>query len=451
MTASLPRPDPPSPDLGTPRRDDSRVAARRTLEVIGTGAGAVALWPIVGFSAPLLLLPLVAHVTGMLAGYTVLVMIALMSRWPVLERGIGADRLASWHRHGGRVVLALVVVHASAAVQAWADLRGQSFPAALVEVLGFRWLISATVAAGLMVTVAAVSIKHARRRLTYERWHAVHLLGYVAIALSFLHQLGGPDLAGRPALQVGWALLYAHTFALVLRYRVLAPLRSATRHRLQVQAVVEEVPGVVSIVLAGRHLDELRAEAGQFFRWRFLTPDTWLSAYPFSLSAPARSDRLRLTVKALGDGSRLVQQIEVGTWVVAEGPYGAMTASRRTRRNVLLVAGGVGITPMRTLFETMPLEPGQDLVLLYRADGPEHIVFRYELDLLAARRRARVVYLLGPNPDLVSPRSLTRLVPDLRERDVYLCGPPGLSAAVRTNLATAGHPTRLLHEERFGF
>ncbi len=431
-----------------------RAAARRVLKVMAACGAVVGLWPVavaVAAPAPVALLPVIAHVTGMLAGYGVLVMIVLMSRWPVLERGTGADRLSRWHGYGGRVVLSLVLVHAFAAVQAWASLRGQAFPVALAQVLGFPWLISATVATVLMVTVAVVSVRQARRRLSYERWHGIHLLGYVAIALSFLHQLGGPDLAGHPVLQVFWSLLYAHTFALVLRHRFLAPLRAAGRHRLRVTQVVEEVPGVVSIVVEGRHLEELDAEPGQFFRWRFLTPDTWLTAHPFSLSAPRQGNRLRLTVKDLGNGSKLLQHVEVGTWVVAEGPYGAMTAERRTQRDVLLIAGGVGITPMRALFETIPMKADQDLVLLYRADRPEHIVFRHELDMLAERRRAKVIYLLGSDPGLLSSRSLHRLVPDLVARDVYLCGPPGLSAAVRNNLAEAGHPERLLHEERFTF
>ena len=166
--------------------------------------------------------------------------------------------------------------------------------------------------------------------------------------------------------------------------------------------VVDEGAGVVSIEVEGEHLDELRAEAGQFFRWRFLTPDTWLTAHPFSLSAPPTGDRLRLTVKALGAGSTRLQSIAVGTWVVAEGPYGAMTAARRIRRNVLLVAGGVGITPMRALFETMPLAPGQDLTLLYRARDLEQVLFRDELEMIARRRGARPHYLLGRDPDCLT-------------------------------------------------
>ncbi len=52
--------------------------------------------------------------------------------------------------------------------------------------------------------------------MSYETWHAVHLLVYLGVALSFVHQLGGPDLAGHRVLQVLWALLYTQVFALVL-------------------------------------------------------------------------------------------------------------------------------------------------------------------------------------------------------------------------------------------
>jgi predicted ferric reductase len=164
-------------------------------------------------------------------------------------------------------------------------------------VLGMPLLPSATVGTVLMVAAAVVSVRAARRRLRHERWHAVHLLMYVAIALSFGHMLAGPDLVGHLWLQVGRALAYTHAFVLVLRHRVLAPLRQAARHRLRVTEVRPEGPGVVSIHVAGQHLPELQAEPGQFFRWRFLTPDHRLTAHPFSLSAAPTATTLRLTVK----------------------------------------------------------------------------------------------------------------------------------------------------------
>jgi predicted ferric reductase len=417
----------------------------------GAGAAAVSL---IGAPRPVPLdAGLIAHVAGMLAGYLAAVMVILMSRAPVLEHRVGSDVLARWHARGGQLFLGLVLTHAGAAVQAWATSRRQDLVTSLVSVLDLSWLKAATAGTALLLAIVAMSIWAARRAVSYEVWHAVHLLTYVGIALSFVHELAGPNLAGYPVVQVLWTLLHAYAFALVLRYRVMAPLENTWRHRLRVQAVVPEADGVVSIIMRGRHVSEFGAEAGQFFRWRFLTPSTWRGAHPFSLSAVPRGDLLRITVKALGAGSRLVQTVRPGTLVLAEGPSGAMTGDRRTRASVLLIAGGVGITPMRALFESLDVAPGR-LTLLYRASSPGDVVFRAELTHIARRREAEIIWMVGPSsaPQLaMTGDNLQRLVPDVAERDVYLCASARLSAAVRTALQEAGLPRRRLHEEVFAF
>jgi predicted ferric reductase len=464
MSAPTARTTPPgdtaSPgDGGPPARHPGNAAysvrPNTVLTAIAVGGLLCVAWPLLlalRGPVPAQLAPTVAHICGLTAGYGVVVLIGLMSRTPALERGIGADRLARWHGRGGRAVVVLVLLHAWAAVAAWAGGRRESTALAFWHVLRLPWLISATIGAVLLLVVAGVSIRAARRRVRYERWHSVHLLVYIAVALGFAHQLAGPDLTGHRIVQVLWALLYTQVFALVLVHRVITPLRNATRHRMRVHAVLPEAPGVVSIVIEGRQLDELHAESGQFFRWRFLTPDLWWTAHPFSLSAAPHSTRLRLTVKALGDGSGTLQQLEPGTWVMAEGPYGAMTAQRRVHRDVLLIAGGVGITPMRALFETMPLGPGQDLLLLYRVRADTDIVFRAELEEIARERAgARLVYLDGAQVGPFTPRVFWWFVPNLPDRDVYLCGPPAMADAVRDALHQAGLPAEQLHEERFDF
>jgi ferredoxin-NADP reductase len=225
------------------------------------------------------------------------------------------------------------------------------------------------------------------------------------------------------------------------------------RHRLRVIAVVPEADGVVSLIMQGRHVDELDAQAGQFFRWRFLTAATWRTAHPFSLSAVPHGDLLRITVKALGDGSRLIHAVRPGTVVLPEGPSGAMTAHRRSRHSVLLIAGGVGITPMRALFESIEIGAGR-LTLLYRASRPGDVIFRAELEEIAPRRGGEIIWMVGPSRDprlQMTAATLRRLVPDIAERDVYLCASPGLSGAVRTALRQAGLPRTRLHEEAFSF
>lgn len=174
-------PEPAPADSGRGLAPDDVLAA------VGVGGALVAVWPVVlalRLPGPVPLSGLLAHVSGMLAGYGVVVLIGLMSRAPALERGVGADRLSRWHSRGGRAVVLLVLVHAAAAVISWADSRGEDLLLAIWHVLRLPGLIAATVGTLLILAVAVVSVRAARRRVSYERWHAVHLLVYVGVSRS---------------------------------------------------------------------------------------------------------------------------------------------------------------------------------------------------------------------------------------------------------------------------
>ncbi|MFE0175454.1 ferric reductase-like transmembrane domain-containing protein [Streptomyces sp. NPDC059002] len=392
-----------------------------------------------------------AHLTGLLAGYGVLVMLFLMARVPAVEHGVGADRLARRHAIGGRYVLSLCAGHALLALFGYAAHADTDLLDATRDLLGYPGLAAAAAGTALLVAVGVTSARAVRRRVPHETWRAVHLLTYLGAALAFVHQLAGPDVAGSVLTGWLWALAHATVGVLLFWYRLVVPVRQALRHSLRVIDVRTEGPGVVSVLVQGIGLDELRAEPGQFFRWRFLQRRLWHTALPFSLSAPVRDDTLRITVKAVGDHTRRMRRLKPGTRVLATGPFGALTAHRRTRRKVLLLAGGVGITPLRALFETLPGGPG-DLTLLYRAGSSEQLVLREELEAIAASRRAGLHYLLGRSDaafDGLAPQALRNLLPDLAEHDVYLCGPPGMSAAATAALVRAGVPEERIHAECF--
>jgi ferredoxin-NADP reductase len=287
-----------------------------------------------------------------------------------------------------------------------------------------------------------------RRQLRYETWYFVHLYGYLAIALAFSHQIAtGKDFVGNPAARAYWTALYVFTLAALVLFRVGLPLFRAARHRLRVSRVVEEAAGVISIEITGRRLDRVRAEPGQFFLWRFLTSGRWWQAHPFSLSAPPDGRRLRITVKDSGDFTAGLRALEPGTRVLAEGPYGSFTANARRRSRVALIAGGAGITPVRALIETMPAGHG-DIALVYRVPRPEELVFRAELEELARARGADLHFVIGPGSDL-SGDALARLIPDIAERDAFVCGPPGMVDATRASLLATGLPARHIFTERF--
>jgi predicted ferric reductase len=255
------------------------------------------------------------------------VLIALVARIPPLERGIGADRLARWHAKGGRYAVSLVVAHGllitwGYAVSAHTDVvtEGSRLLRSYPDVL------MATVAGLLLVGVGVTSARAARKRLRYETWYFLHFSTYLAVALAFSHQFAtGADFMTSLRARLVWGGMYAAVAAAILWYRFLVPVRQALRHQLRVESVQPEADGVVSIVVSGRHLEELQAESGQFFRWRFLTRDLWWVSSPYSLSAPIRPDRMRFTVKALGEHSAALPELVPGTRVLTEGPYGALT------------------------------------------------------------------------------------------------------------------------------
>jgi predicted ferric reductase len=393
------------------------------------------------------LLTSLARLTGLLGAYSALIQVLLLARIPDLERLVGLDRLTIWHRWNGHACLYLILGHVGFSFYGYALLDGISLPREVTTMLGggnYPGMITATVGTALFVVVVASSIVIARRRLPYEWWYAVHLSAYAAIALGWFHQVPtGNELVLDTIAADYWASLYLATLGLLLAFRVARPVVNALRFRLRVAEVVHEAPGVVSLRIAGRRLDRLGASGGQFFLWRFLTPGHWWRSHPFSLSARPDGDSLRITVKALGDFTSAIGRIPVGTRVVAEGPFGAFTQAARRRDKVLLIGGGIGITPIRALLD----ELRGDVVVLYRVLSEDEAIFRDELP------NAVVVagdHATAEGSRLLSPEHLRELVPDIADRDVYVCGPPAMAdATVRS--VRAHVPSRHIHVERFAF
>ena len=392
------------------------------------------------------------RITGLLAGYTIGIVLLLMARIPAFERGVGSDRLARWHAIGGRYTVSLVVCHVLLIVWGYAVTAHTNPVHQTVSLVSsYPDMAMATAAAGLLVFVGIVSARAARRKLRYETWYYLHLYTYLAVALSFSHQLAtGAQFISDPPARAAWSSFYVIIGGLLIWHRLLTPVRSALRHRMRVVALETEAPGVVSVYISGEHLNELDAQPGQFFRWRFLTRNHWWAANPYSLSAAPQPRVLRITVKALGDHSGDLAGVRVGTKVLAEGPYGGFTAARRKRRKVLLIAAGVGITPIRTLFETLPGAPG-DITLLYRVSSPGSVLFHSELEAIARDRGHRFYLLSGPrgSGDPLSAGRLAKAIPDLRQHDVYLCGPPAMTDATIRSLRRCGVSPRRIHRESF--
>ena len=397
------------------------------------------------------------ELTALLGTYLALIQLVLMGRSPWLDEAFGMDRLAWAHRWLGFATVWLIAAHGVLTTIGYAIGDGRGVvDEAVTLLLTFPYVLWATVGFGLFVMVAVTSMRAARRRLSYETWFWLHWYAYLAIALAFLHQLfTGADFIHDQLAALYWIGLYVATVVLVLVFRFGQPAWTSARHRLRVHALRPEGPGVVSIYLEGRDLDRLAVRSGQYFVIRFLTRDHWWRGHPYSLSSAPNGRWLRITVKDLGDDSARIFAIRPGTAVWIEGPYGILTGARRTRHGVTLIAGGIGIAPLRALLESIAARPG-DLTLVYRVSHPEDLVFRDEIEKLAAHRGATVHYVVGHRRDSrtgdpLDRSEISRLVPRIAEHDVYVCGPTGFIESVERRLRDLGVPRGQVHAERFAY
>ena len=266
--------------------------------------------------------------------------------------------------------------------------------------------------------------------------------------MTFLHQISaGVHFVGVPVARAAWLLMYGGTAAAIVWWRVALPLARHFTLGVRVAAVVDEGAGLTSVWLRGAGLDRLDPRAGQFFLVRFLVPGHLLTSHPYSLSLVPTAENLRFTVGALGDHSSAVSQLRPGTRVLLEGPFGRMTADRARSRQVLLVAGGAGIGPIRALAEEL-VNSGRDVVVLHRAHSADRLGLASEFP---NTRGLRYVPLAGRRQQLgydpLLPAAIRRAVPDVRSRDVFVCGPPAMVDTVVASARALGVPRSAIHTE----
>lgn len=425
-----------------------RVVARTGLYAVLAVNAAVVAWFFAqaGFASNALIV--IGRLFGLYGALVMAFQLVLVARLPWLDRRIGMDRLTSWHRWTGFALLWTLLAHAVFIAFGYADGAGVGPVTEVVDLAETtEGVLRAVVALGVILVVGAVSARYARRRLAYETWHFIHLYTYVAVVLAFSHQVAvGTTFTSSAAATAYWYAVWGVALGAVIAGRAVLPLWRNRRHQFRVSAVVPESDNVVSVHVTGRDLDRLGAQAGQFFLWRFLTKDRWWQANPFSLSAAPDGRTLRLTAKAAGDGSAALRHLKVGTRVFAEGPYGAFTTLHRRKAESLLIAGGVGVTPIRALLEDLE----GHAVVIYRVGSDRDAVLYDELRDLAVAKGAELHLVTGPPvPDMLAARELARLVPDIADRDVFLCGPPPMMNAVLRSLGDLGVPKPQIHFERF--
>ena len=404
------------------------------------------------------------RLTGLVASALLLIQVFLMARVPWIEQAWGQDELARVHRLVGFTSFTLLMAHIVLITLGYAAASTAGLWGTIVDlVLNYPGMLLAVAGTAALVMVVVTSVKKARRRMRYESWHLIHLYAYLGAGLALPHQLwtGADFLSSTPATVFWWSL-YAGCAGSVLLFRVGLPAWRSLVSPIRVQEVRRDAAGVTTVTVGGPGVRHVPVSAGQFFQWRFLDGAGWSRANPYSISAAPDGRTLRITAAHVGEGSARLAALAPGTRVLLEGPYGRLHAGVRTRRKVLLMGSGIGITPLRSLLEELDQAPG-DVTVIHRVRSLQDAVLRSELESLAAQRGARFLLVEGRRVEhreswlpaqaahLGDVEALLQVVPDLSEHDVYVCGSDGWMTAVRQTALDAGVPAGAIHLERFAY
>jgi 3-phenylpropionate/trans-cinnamate dioxygenase ferredoxin reductase subunit len=398
---------------------------------------------------------------GLLATSLLVCAVVLPSRVRSLTRTLGIDGVLGIHRFIGLAVTLLVGLHIILV------LAAKPGNVALFDILHApnraRAAVGATVALAALV---ALTVLRRRLRQRYEVWRWAHLaLAGSVLVLSALHIWWLNHLVRDTAMRALFTVLAVAALG-VLGYRWLWLPIFGPRREYVVRELRTETSTVSTLVLEprrDRHQRGYRTLAfapGQF-AWIRLNPSIGAQEHPFTIASSAHLGLwTEFTIRHSGDFTNELRQLRPGSPVWVDGPHGAFTLDLRRCTGLVMIAGGVGITPMmsmlRTLAHRRDRRPHRLVVVARTLD---ELLFRAELSELQQRLDLTVVELLrSPPPSwtgasgAVDEDLLTALLPGAFRRnqlDYYLCGPPAMVTDVLTVLDGLDVPQPRIHTEQF--
>lgn len=388
------------------------------------------------------------QLTGILALSTFIAAGVLTARIPRLDRWFGG-LVRIWHIHRalGFSAFLLMMAHVLLVALAALPVSATRSIEALFPPLS-AWPIWAGWASLLLLALFMLPGFGPLSRLSYQSWKRLHALCGVALVLALAHAV---VLSATPWL---WGMLGALAVAAVVWRRLLSPF--IARNGYWVEGVDQLARDVYELRLRPE-LNEIEWHPGQFVYLTPMEPELkagYREEHPFTIASHDREGVMRIGIKALGDATEALQRIPRGGLVHIEGPYGRFLEPLEPARRRLWIGGGIGITPfvagVRALRDGAMSAP--ETTLFYLANRPERAYYRNELLQAAVDTKGLRVMEHYMNEDgVITEAFLTHHCPDFADREVWLCGPPGMVRHVKRLLKSCGVPGRLIHTEAFDF
>jgi predicted ferric reductase len=378
----------------------------------------------------------------------------LIARFKKVTAPYGIDIILRYHRQIALLAIVLLLAHPVIIV------IDNPSRLKLLNPLGGNWASRCAWLSVLsLVLIVVTSIFREKLKLNYELWRLGHLiLGISAIVFAQLHvSMAGlyTNVFWKQAVWVGIAALMV---GMVLYLRILKPWLQRGNEWRVVEIRPEQADTYMLAIEAVGH-DGISFLPGQFAWIKLSNSPFTLEEHPFSFCSSAEQrHRLEFGIKALGDFTKRVKDIPIGTHAFIDGPHGAFSIDRYQAAGFVFIAGGVGITPFMSFLNTMAdrADP-RPVLLIYAEKTWEDVAFRDELEALKERVDLEIHYVIQNPPDgwegetgYLSGETLERRLPKEKyTRIVFLCGPPAMMESVHEALIEHGVPEAHIQMEHF--
>jgi predicted ferric reductase len=393
-------------------------------------------------------------------GYAGLAMMGLQfgltARFRYVTRPWGEDVIYHFHRQISLVAVALVVAHPLILFAVRPELL------ALLNSIQAPWRARfAALSIYSLIALVVMALWRAKLKLRYETWHLTHIvLALVAVAAGLLHMIGWGFYLVDPWKRALWIGLTIFWVGLLFYVRIVKPL-FMLRRPYRVLEVRGERGDTSTLVMRPDGHPGFRFSPGQFGWLTVWGSPFRITGHPFSFSSSAEvaDGRVEMTIRNLGDFTSAIPEVPVGQRVYIDGPYGAFTIGNPADMHVL-IAGGVGITPMTSMIRTLADRGDpRPVILLYGSKDWESITFREQLEALKARLNLTVVHVLAdPPPGWSGERGFItaelfkrHLPPPYADHEYFICGPNVMMDAIEAALGEMKVPMSKYHSERYSF
>lgn len=420
-----------------------------------------------------ILLPLLALLAGSLPpardvwtefsvalGYSGLAIMGLQfgltARFRHVTEPWGEDVIYHFHRRISLLAVALVIVHPLIMFAVQPQLL--EMPALDAIPWG---AVAAFVSVGALIVLVVTALWRAKLRIPYEWWHASHIaLAVIAVTGGLLHMVGWSFYLADPWKRGLWIGLTLFWIGLLFYVRLVKPL-FMLRRPYRVAELRRERGDTTTLVMRPDGHAGFRFTPGQFGWLTVWGSPFRITGHPFSFSSSAAAEdgRVEMSIRNLGDFTSRVAAIPLGKRVYLDGPYGAFTIGNPADMHVL-IAGGVGITPMMSMIRTLADRgDARPVILLYGSKDWDSITFREEMEALQGRLDLKVVHVLANPPadwsgesGFISAELLRRHLPaPFDAHEYFICGPGPMMDAIEKTLGGLGVPISKYHSERYSF